>query len=271
MSGAPTSPITSSSRMGWGVQRLLAAIFICSQIVVRAEAISGGAREMPDANSEPEIMYVGSQGTFCSGTLIARDLVLTAAHCIHAGEMYKLVEKGSDRQPVFRDVTTVAHHPQFSLKSMLAHRATADVALMKLAAPLNRLVAPLLPPRPRVTPGESFVVRGYGTSVLGDGNSGGRLREASLIATGQPGNLQLRLVDGASSSTRPGMGACTGDSGAPVYQRTSAGLAIVGVVSWSTAPKNEDGCGGLTGVTPLELYRTWIAGQAARMGSSLAR
>ena len=183
-------------------------------------------------------MYVGSQGTFCSGTLIARDLVLTAAHCIHAGEMYKLVEKGSDRQPVFRDVTTVRHHPQFSLKSMLAHRATADVALMKLAAPLNRLVAPLLPPRPRVTPGESFVVRGYGTSVLGDGNSGGRLREASLIATGQPGNLQLRLVDGASSSTRPGMGACTGTA-APVYQRTSAGLAIVGVVSWSTAPKNE--------------------------------
>ena len=47
MSGAPTSPITSSSRMGWGVQRLLAAIFICSQIVVRAEAILAAPAKCP--------------------------------------------------------------------------------------------------------------------------------------------------------------------------------------------------------------------------------
>jgi secreted trypsin-like serine protease len=65
------------------------------------------------------------------------------------------------------------------------------------------------------------------------------------------------------------MGACTGDSGGPVYQETPSGLAIIGVVSWSTAPNNEDGCGGLTGVTPLELYRSWIKDQATRMGAAL--
>jgi hypothetical protein len=37
------------------------------------------------------------------------------------------------------------------------------------------------------------------------------------------------------------------------------GLAVItGVVSWSTGPNNADGCGGLTGVTPLTLYRDWI-------------
>jgi hypothetical protein len=178
---------------------------------------------------------------------------------------------GSDRQPVFRNIVGIVRHPQFSLKTMLAHRATADVALLKLETSLSRTPAVLLPPRSRVVPGERFVLRGYGVSIRGEGNSAGRLRTATLVATGQPGNLQLRLFDPKSAGKTPGMGACTGDSGGPVYQETPSGLAILGVVSWSTAPNNEDGCGGLTGVTPLELYRTWITDQAARMGSSLGR
>ena len=33
---------------------------------------------------------------------------------------------------------------------------------------------------------------------------------------------------------------------------------VIGVVSWSTGANNTAGCGGLTGVTPLTLYRAWI-------------
>jgi hypothetical protein len=47
-------------------------------------------------------------------------------------------------------------------------------------------------------------------------------------------------------------------------------LAVAGVVSWSTAAQNEEGCGGLTGVTPLVRYRAWIVERAARMNSPLA-
>jgi hypothetical protein len=47
-------------------------------------------------------------------------------------------------------------------------------------------------------------------------------------------------------------------------------LAVIGVVSWSTGPRNAAGCGGLTGVTPLARYRAWLIEQAARMGSRLA-
>jgi hypothetical protein len=42
------------------------------------------------------------------------------------------------------------------------------------------------------------------------------------------------------------------------------------VVSWSTAPGNNEGCGGLTGVTPLSLYFRWIAETAKTLGSPLA-
>jgi Trypsin len=245
---------------------LIASLVLASS----ARAMVGGALEIPAANTQPEVMFVGSGGSFCTGVTIARDLVLTAAHCIHPGDSYKLVELDADHKPIFKDTLATARHPQFNLKTMLAHRATADVALIKLKAPLSVRPAPLLPFRPRIAIGERFVVHGYGASVRGDGNSAGRLREATLAATGQPGNLQLRLVDPAGGGARAGLGACTGDSGAPVYQQTAAGLAIIGVVSWSTGPNGEDGCGGFTGVTPLELYRGWIEEQAKRMGSAIA-
>jgi hypothetical protein len=248
-----------------------AAFGISIFIMAPATALVGGAPEIPDAQSQPEVMFVGSGGNFCTGTMIVRDLVLTAAHCIHRSDNYKLVETGRDRQPVFKDVAAISTHPQFNLKAMLAHRATADVALLKLKVPHTGYLAPLHPLRPRVAVGERFVVRGYGVTIRGQGNSAGRLREATLAAMGQPGNLQLRLADPASDGgKRPGLGGCTGDSGAPVYQKMSSGyLGLYGVVSWSTAPNFADGCGGVTGVTPIELYRRWIQEQAKRMGSEI--
>jgi secreted trypsin-like serine protease len=234
-----------------------------------AAAMVGNAYVVPDAASRPEVMLVGSRGNFCTGVAIARDLVLTAAHCVQAGAEYKQVELDADRKPVLKDVLRIARHPQFNLKTMLAHRATADVALVKLAKPLNVAPAPLMVARSRVPVGERFAVYGYGMAVRTDANTSATLRAATLIATGQPGNLQLRLVDPATGGKRGGLGACTGDSGAPVFQDAGGTFAVMGVVSWSTGPNGEDGCGGLTGVTPLELYRNWIVETAARLGSPL--
>jgi secreted trypsin-like serine protease len=69
---------------------------------------------------------------------------------------------------------------------------------------------------------------------------------------------------------RGGLGACTGDSGAPVFRDGGGRLLVVGVVSWSTGPQLSEGCGGLTGVTPLVRYRQWILDQARKRGSVLA-
>jgi secreted trypsin-like serine protease len=252
------------------MRRSAVAVFIVFLSPVSAYALVGGAAEVRAPEMQPVVMLVGSHGNFCTGSLIAPDLILTAAHCVQPGADYKIFEMGADRQPMFTDIVSIARHPRFNLKTMLAHRATADVALLKLPKKLSARPALLLPTRGRVAVGERFIVRGYGVAVQGDGNSAGRLREAILSATNEPGNLQLRLVDPKSSGTRPGLGACTGDSGAPVYQETPSGLAIYGVASWSTGPNGEGGCGGLTGVTPLELYRPWIDEQVKRMSNASA-
>jgi hypothetical protein len=240
-------------------------VFFALIFVPPAHALVGGAREVPQAREQPEVMVVGSNGSFCTGAIIAQNVVLTAAHCLGPGFDYKVLDTAVGQPPIFHDVETVAIHPQFRLGSLLAHRATADVALLKLRIPYDRKPAQLLPPRDRIRVGERFIVRGYGVTKPGEARTGGSLRAAALVATGQPGTLQLRLVDASRLGATAGLGACTGDSGAPLYQETPNGLAIVGIMSWSTGPNGQSGCGGLTGATPLAAYQAWIETTAAKL------
>jgi secreted trypsin-like serine protease len=234
-----------------------------------APAMVGGAPAGGPATVST-VMIVGSRGNFCTGTAIARDLVLTAAHCVLPGADYKLVEFDAQRQAKLRDVARIERHPQFNVDNYLKARVTADVALLKFAAPLSAVSpATLMSGAFKVAPGDVFIVAGMGLTVRGDGKTGGVARSVSLTTTGQPGTLQIRLFDPKTRGESAGLGACTGDSGAPVFQDISGRLVVIGVVSWSTGPKNEAGCGGLTGVTPLVRYRDWIAETAKKLGSPL--
>src|SRR5215470_18456643 len=113
------------------------ALAVCLAVVPLsglAFAMVGGAPPADPAIARHVVLLVGSRGNSCSGVAIGHDLVLTAAHCVPTGADYKLVVFDAAHQPQLKDVVTIARHPQFSLATLLAHRATADVALLKLAA-----------------------------------------------------------------------------------------------------------------------------------------
>jgi hypothetical protein len=250
----------------------LFAVLAAAAAVGPAAAMVGGAAPAAAGAGRSVVMILGSYGTACTATAIARDLLLTAAHCVQPGADYKLADTWSGRTPTLKDIARIERDPQFELKRLFAHLATADVALAKLAQPVPASIPPVpldAGTRP-VAAGDTFVVAGYGVTVRGDGRTGGTVRAAMLVATGKPNTLQLRLVDPRANDTRPGLGACAGDSGAPAFRDDAGRLAIVGVVSWSTGPKLSAGCGGLTGVTPLLSYRSWIVDTAAALGSPLA-
>jgi hypothetical protein len=271
-----TSPIR---RLAAGAARVMAAAMkilppmiagLALLLSVPAYAIVGGGAPQTEGVARSVVTIVGSRGNFCTGSLIAPKLVLTVAHCVQPGADYKIVEYGPDKQPSLQDVKTVAVHPGFNMQTMLAHRATADVALLLLGAPAKAKVPSALGmPNIPIVVGSRFTIAGIGVTVRGDGKSGGTIRVAGLVATGKPGTLQIRLVDPTGLGTRDGLGACTGDSGAPVFEDQQSGPAIVGVVSWSTGPNGSAGCGGLTGVTPLTLYRDWILQTARQWGAGL--
>ena len=170
-----------------------------------------------------------------------------------------------------RDVASVIAHPKFNLATMLAHRATADVALLKLAAPLARVEPAALHGRGfTVAPGDGFTVAGTGVAV----RRRRQVRRQRARRQADRDRAAREPCRSACSIPRPaarGRGSAPAPAipGGPVFGLTDGRPAIIGVVSWSTGPRNSDGCGGLTGVTPLTLYREWIRGTAKILGNQL--
>jgi secreted trypsin-like serine protease len=247
-----------------GMRRVLSVIF-CVMFSAPAVALTGNAPPAAPWAARPIVMIVDARDDLCTGTALARDLVLTAAHCVGRPVDYT-VKPYQTGVPI--PVRAIARHPQFDFASYAASRATADLALLKLAAPLPDIVVPatLAAPR-RVAAGETLTIAGFGVTLAGTARGLGLPRMATLTVTGNPGSLQIRLFDIATRNKRLGLGGCTGDSGAPAFD--GDGPMVIGVVTWSTAPGDETGCGGLTGVTPLLLYRDWIIDTARKFNSVL--
>lgn len=248
--------------------RFAVAVLSVTLVVTPAFAITGNAPAASGFAAQSIVMLLDDRGDLCTGTAIARDLVLTAAHCVSRPVPYRARVSKEDG---ITEVAAIRRHPGFNMMNYVANRATADIALVKLKSPLPDAVTPAaLGGTRRVAVGETMIVAGFGATQDGHAGGIGEARMAPLAVTGQPGSLQIRLFDPATRNERTGLGSCTGDSGGPAFGRKGTdGGEVMGVVSWSTAPKNEAGCGGLTGLTPLLAYRTWILDTAVKLGSPL--
>jgi hypothetical protein len=93
----------------------LCPLFACLAVFVNvpmfspcAEAMVGGGALADRAVARHVALIVGSRGTSCTGVVIARDLVLTAAHCALPGADYKIVEFDRAHRPSLRDIASVA-------------------------------------------------------------------------------------------------------------------------------------------------------------------
>lgn len=161
-----------------------------------------------------------SRTVLCSGTLIAPDAVLSAAHCFSSrrpGLAFEVVvgdAVGPDAE-VF-PVVEVATHPGFD-----AETRVNDVAVLWLATPVSGATPESLPGVDALDPavGDPVELAGFGATAAGAIPDG--LARVGLGRVGEVRPGVVRVDPDPSVS-------CVGDSGGPLF--TSAGQ-LIGVAS----------------------------------------
>jgi hypothetical protein len=183
-----------------------------------------------------------SNGGLCTGTLIAPELVLTAAHCLTPSLLGASSQEQvtANTQVVFDSddlfsgggravrAAETYPHPGFSINNL----GDNDIGLIRLAQPVtDREPTPINRFHDDAPVGMSVTMVGYGVSQVG-GNSAGRLYvlpEKKATSCSSYGAADANLL---CYSQTDGSGKCEGDSGGPSYATIDGIQRVVGVTSF---------------------------------------
>ncbi|MEZ0171739.1 trypsin-like serine protease [Microvirga sp. TS319] len=230
------------------MKRLITLILALPLAATGAKAIVGGAEDQGPLASR-SVMVLSSNGGVCSAVVVARDVVLTAAHCVTGADEHRVHFRDDAGEPVLIPLAARAVHPGYNEKAIQTRQRSIDLALVRipeaLPARFERATLTAASPAKDAT----IVVGGYGLAREGDAKTTGTFRTASLKVTEPYGPSRILLWTQGSGA----MGACQGDSGGPM----ASGALIAAVTSWSS-PTRGKSCGGITQGILLGPQKDWI-------------
>lgn len=200
-------------------------------------------------------LATGQLEATCSGTLIGKNIVLTAAHCAPA--------PGIDVFVVFSNTASAAEivkpnaaglalefvkHPNYDPRFAINNN---DLALLFFHTTdgVPQGFKPRRLPENKSYPVSSFVVAGAGLNT--PYGTAGTLRYAYLSA-----NVLTKLEDGIMwFNQKGGKGICDGDSGGPLFIEKNRSLTFVGVTSFSMNAEGKCTGAGFVNIRP---HLSWI-------------
>ncbi|MBX3040582.1 MAG: trypsin-like serine protease [Bdellovibrionaceae bacterium] len=203
-------------------------------------------------------LYDTAGGFLCTGTLIDKNLVITAAHCIPQDVSKMLVIFGNKVQKTapMAKVTGAIAFPGYNRH---ARRDQGDIALVSFEGTTPDFFRPL----PILTEQYARVLRkgtlvmmlGYGLSDAINKTGSGVLRMTSArIEDAQYGPTEILLDESL------GKGTCSGDSGGPVIIMVGEQAHILAVTSRGDEFCNQKGV-----YTSTTAYRPWIEEAAGKL------
>lgn len=188
---------------------------------------NGTAATQPHHKAVVSLHQKGDKNIFCSGTMISKTVVLTAAHCLYpppaASSLWVYVGDNATTEvnPKFYDVAQVLVHPGYNEQTLVN-----DIAMLKLTAEV-----PVEPVRalPKSLPfvegdtGEPVNFAGFGKTEKGTYDQKLQVNGHAKINRGNPMTLYY---------TQEAGGPCFGDSGGPAFVVRDGARYVAGVTSY---------------------------------------
>jgi secreted trypsin-like serine protease len=198
-------------------------------------AIVGGSVDTADPAIVLLASYPADQSTLstCTASLVAPDVLLTAAHCVdlavHAGETFGVFlgadangyPTAADLAPELQPVKEVHIHPSYDPNPPF----TADIGVAILESPLSTPVLPVrMAPLPPDIAGKPARIVGYGQTTYNQPNTQKNTADTVVAAVDSGDTLSVGDLSRRS---------CVGDSGGPALVMLDGAETIVGVDSYA--------------------------------------
>lgn len=220
--------------------RLLALIALGTAATACTQATEDPAPGEATAATEAEIVggktttanpavgaFVDASGPFCTGTLVTKRVIVTAAHCfedVRAARIAFAIGPNANAPQTLLRVAQLAQHPQYDGQAIRNDIAVAvlaeDAAVTPIPVNEQALDASWV--------GKSLSFVGYGVTNGWTG-AGNGVKRAVSMPIAQVGATQFAYGDRTRNT-------CFGDSGGPaLVDRGNGQLAVVGVTSFGDA------------------------------------
>lgn len=196
-----------------------------------------------------------ADNSYCSATLIANDIAVTAAHCIHDSDPAYLGFSVNVTQPQLLPtsrklaIKKAVYHPQYNpMTGAMTNLGDIGLIYFTDTLPTDYVAAEILPDNKKLVNGQLVVVAGYGLNDYEKNMGYGVLRKTTLTIDDKDFSSTEILLDSSKGTSD-----CSGDSGGPLFVNQNGKNYLLGADNWG-----DEFCKQFSVYVKINTYTKWI-------------